>query len=106
MRLTWQMHRLKFKIRNLLKRYVSHQSIRVRANIAATLFTAQRPNLDSVILGFKDRCAGNQDVGAVLNRYPGGLGINTAIDFQIQAWVVLYFPIIRPTKLFHLLGAE
>ena len=106
MRLTWQMHRLKFKIRNLLKRYVSHQSIWVRANIAATLFTAQRPNLGSVILGLENGCASNQHIGAVLDRHLRGLWINTAIDFQVQVWVVLYFPITRPTKLFHLVGAK
>ena len=51
------------------------------------LTAAQRADRIRVISGFENESASDENVGAVLDREAGGLGVDSAIDFDLVARV-------------------
>src|SRR6476469_7318306 len=69
-------------------------------------FAAQFTNCFGVIVGTKNRRAGDKDIRAVFDRDLGSFWINAAIHLDVDLVLVRLVPFRCAPDLFHLIGAE
>ncbi len=54
----------------------------------------------------KDGGAGDEDIGAVLDRQSRGLGVDAAVDFDVDLAFARFIPLGGAFHFLHLIGAE
>ena len=54
----------------------------------------------------KDRCTGNEDIGAVLDRQSRSLGVDAAVHFDVDLVRARFVPFGGAFYFFHLIGAK